>query len=108
MRHIGEHEANITGGYFGEDGGQNGGGVMLASIAARDSAVGEDKEGSDGVGEPLNLGRNILLDVLVLPDVASLGEPWRIEDANLEKRLSTLTRSKKSSLTTTPLWLVHS
>lgn len=63
MRHIGEHEANVTGRGVGEDGGQNGGGVMLASIAARDSAVGEDEDGSDGVGEPLNLGRNILLVV---------------------------------------------
>jgi hypothetical protein len=56
--------------------------VVLASIATRDGAVDEDKDGSDGVGELLNLGRDILPVVLILLDAFSLCEPWRIDDAN--------------------------
>ena len=54
-----------------------------------DGAIGEDKNGIDGAD--LNLGLNPLPLELVLLETARIGEPRRVEDANLGKRLCTLT-----------------
>ena len=88
-RDIGEHEADVIGGGVREDGGESGERVYRASSVTRDRAIGEDQDRSNGVSVLLDLGGNFLPVVLVLLDVASLFEPRRIEDTNLEKRLYT-------------------
>jgi hypothetical protein len=63
---IGEREGNITGQRFGEDGGQGREGIVCADSDARESAIGEDESGSDGVDVLLGLVHNTLLVELVL------------------------------------------
>ena len=56
-----------------------------------DSAISEDKDGSDGANVVLDLGCNTVLVELVLPKVTSVSQPGRVEDADLRKRLRVLT-----------------
>jgi hypothetical protein len=93
---------------FGEDGGQSGECIVGADSDARDGAIGEDENGSDGVDVLLDLSRNALLVELVLLKTASVGQPRRVEDANLGKRLRILTMFKNLALTTMPFLLVSS
>ena len=90
-RDIGEHEGKVVGRGRGEDGGQNGERMVGAGSDAGDSAIGEDKDGSDGANVVLDLGCNTVLVELVLPKVASVSQPGRVEDADLRKRLRVLT-----------------
>ena len=58
---------------------------------AGDSAINEDKDGSDGANVVLDLSCNTFLAELVLPKVTSVSQPGRVEDADLRKRLRVLT-----------------
>jgi len=82
-RYIGEHEGSVLGLDFGEGGGQNRQRVIGSDSNARDSAIGEDENGSDGVGMLLNLSRNALLMEFILLSTASVGQPRCVEDTNL-------------------------
>ena len=90
-RDIGEHEGKVVGRGRGEDGGQNGERMVGAGSDAGDSAIGEDKDGGDGANVVLDLCCNTFLVELVLPKVASVSQPGRVEDADLQKRLRVLT-----------------
>jgi len=55
----------------------------------------------------VDLGINILLVEFVLLNTASVGQPRRVEDANLGRRLHIL-KMRASALTTIPLLLLSS
>ena len=74
----------------------------------RNGAIGKNEDGGDGFDVLLNLSSDILLVELVLPDTTSVGQPGRVEDANLGKSLSVSPRSQTRLLTTTPFLLVNS
>jgi len=93
-RYIGEHEGNVLGLDFREDGGQGGQLVIGSDSNVRDSAIGEDENGSDGVDMLLDLRCNTLLVELLLPKNASVGQARCVEDANLGKRLGLLTATR--------------
>jgi len=57
---------------------------------ARDGAIREDKNGSDGVDVLLDLTGKALLVGLFLPRTARVGKPWCVEDADLRDRLCIL------------------
>jgi len=63
----------------------------------RDRAIGEDKNGSDGVDMLLDLSHNALLKEFILLSTASVGQPRCVGDANLGKRLRLLTTFKTTS-----------
>ena len=90
-RHIGEHEGDAIGWNLGEDGGQNGKCVVVAGSEAWDGAIGEDKDGSDGIGVLLDLGRNTFLLKLGLLKVMGVGQSRGVEDTNLGKTLCAIT-----------------
>jgi len=70
---IGEHERNIAGQGFGEDGGQGGECVFGTDSDTRNGAIGKYENRSDGVDVLLDLGGNTLLVELVLLDTTSIG-----------------------------------
>lgn len=76
---------------FGEDGWQSGEHVVYAGRAVWDGAINEDENGSHGAGLILDLSYNALLMNLVLLKAASVGQPRRVEDANVEDKLHVLT-----------------
>ena len=78
---------------------------MQASGATRDGAIGENENGSEGVGVLRNLSRDVLLEELVL---LSVGEARTIEDANLGRRLYIITTFTMLVLTAIPFLLVNS
>jgi hypothetical protein len=86
---VGEHEGNVLGQGFREDGGQSRQCIVGTDSNPRDSAISKDENGSDGVDVLLNLSSNILLVDLVLLNTASVGQPRCVEDANLGRRLRT-------------------
>jgi hypothetical protein len=92
---IGEHKGNIVGQGSGKDGGQSGKCIVRADSDTRDSAIGEDQNGSDGFDVFLDLFRNTPLVELVLLKTTSVGQPRCVEDANLRKRLRLPTTFKK-------------
>ena len=65
--------------------------MVGACSDAGDSAISEDKDGSDRSNVVLDLGCNTFLVQLVLPKVTSVSQPGRVEDADLRKRLRVLT-----------------
>jgi len=75
---------------------------------SRDGSIREDDYGGDRVEVLLNLSRDSTVVELVLLKITCLDEPRCIEDANLEKGLSRLTRITAPKLTTTPFLLVNS
>ena len=89
-RYVGEHEGNIVCQCFGEHGGQSRQHVIGADSNARDSAIGEDENGSDGVDVLLELIRNTFLVNLILLETASIGQSRCIEDADLDNWVSVL------------------
>ena len=76
---------------FGKDGGQSRECIVGTDSDARNGAIGEDENSSDGVDVLLNLGRNTLTMELVLLDTTSIGQPRRVENANLLGTLRTFT-----------------
>jgi len=90
-RYIGEYEANILGQGLGEDGGQCRECIIGADSDARDGAIGEDENGSNGFDILRYQVCDTLLVELVMLNTASIGQPRCIEDANLGKMLSILT-----------------
>ena len=77
-RDIGEHEGDVTGQRFGEDGGESGECIVGIDSDAWDIAIGEDEDSSDGVDVPLDLGRNAVLMELVWLNTAGVGQPRRV------------------------------
>ena len=72
-QNIGKHEANVFGQGLGKDGGQGGQCIVYADGAARNGAIGEDENGSDGIDMVLDLSFNTsLLAELVLLNSASV------------------------------------
>ena len=88
---VGKNEANIFGQGLGEDGGQSGECKVGADSNARDRAIGEDENGSNGVDVLRYQIRDTLLVEFIMLNTASIGQPRCIEDANLEKLLHILT-----------------
>jgi len=95
-RDVCEHEANVAGERFGEDGRQGGEYITGANVETWDGAIGEDENGIDGVDMLLDLSNNIRLVVLVSRKAASVGQPRCVEDVNLRKRSRILTMSKNT------------
>ena len=87
---ISKHEGNVAGQGLGEGGRQSGECIVGADGDAWNGPVGEDKNCGDGLNMLLDLSRNTLLVKLVLLDTASVRQPRRVEDADLQKRLCTL------------------
>ena len=88
---IGEHESNVLGHVLGEDGGQGGQCIVYADRAARNGAIGEDENGSDGVDMVLDLRFKTLLVEFILLDSASVDQRRGVEDANLGRKMLTHT-----------------
>ena len=87
---IGEQEGNILSQSFGEECGECGECVVRADSQTRDGAISQDKNGAD-IGDLLeNSSHNTLLVDIVLLDTTGIGQPRRVEDANLLKRLHIL------------------
>ena len=61
---------------------------------AGDCAISEDEDGSDGVDVLLDLCCNTFLLELVLPNITSVSQTRRVEDADLRKRLRVFTTSR--------------
>ena len=72
-QYIGEHKGDVVGQGFREHGGQGGESIVGADSEARDSAISEDENSSDGVDVILDLSRNIPLVELVLLQTVSVG-----------------------------------
>jgi len=70
---VGEHEGNVVGQSVGEDGGQSGECILGANSDARNSAIGKDKNCSDGLDMLLDFSCNTPLVELVLLNTASVG-----------------------------------
>ena len=90
-RDIGEHEGNVVGQCFGEHSGQSGQRIISADSNARDSAIGKDENGSDGVDVLLDFIRDTFLVDFILLNTSGVGQPRCIKNANLGKRLYTVT-----------------
>jgi len=90
-RYIGEHEGNVLGQGFGEDGGQSGQRVIGPDSHVRDGAIGEDENSGDRVDMLLDLSCNTLLVELIVLKTVSVGQARCVEDANLGRRLGLLT-----------------
>ena len=86
MRDIGEHEGNVGGQSFGEEGRQSGECIVGASIEARDGSIGDDENGGDVVDVLSELSRNISLVALVLLNATIVGQSWCVNDTNLGKK----------------------
>lgn len=99
VRDVGEHEGSVLRlasiDIIGEDSGQSGERVGQVTGVARDGTIGEDENGGDGIGVILDLGRNTLLEFVVL-SIALVGEPWCVENANLGSGLCPLARLETS------------
>jgi len=96
--YIGKHEGNVTCQGFIEDGGQSGKCKVGAGSDARNGAVGEDKNRSDGVDVLFDLSRNAFLVELVLLKTASVGQPRCVKNADLGKWLCIVSRSRSRHL----------
>ena len=87
---IREHEGNVIGEGFGEDGGQSREYIIGANSHSWDSAIGEDENGSDCVDILLDLSDDALLVEFVLLNTTGVSQPRCIEDADLGTRLRLL------------------
>ena len=70
---IGEHKGDVVGQGFREHGRQGGECIVGADSEARDGAISEDENSSDGVDVILDLSRNIPLVEFVLLQTVSVG-----------------------------------
>ena len=109
-RDVGEHEGDVAGQGFGEDGGQSRKCIVSTDSDARYGTIGEDENRSDGVNVALDLCRNSPVVDFILLYIASIDQSWGVVDANLHKRLPTpySPQSKASALTIMPFLLVNS
>ena len=80
-RDIGEHEGGVAGQGFGEDGGQGGECIVGADSDARDGAINEDENSSDGIDVASDLTDNAPLVELVLLNTSSVGQARCVQDA---------------------------
>ena len=80
-RGIGEDESDVVGWGLGENG------KCMAGTGSHlwDGAVGEDKNGTDGLDVRLDLALNIFVMELVLFKTARMSQPRGVEDAKLGK-----------------------
>jgi hypothetical protein len=69
---IGEHEGNVVVQGFREESGESGERIVCTDSDARDSAISEDENGSDGVDVLIDLIRNALLVELILLNAAGV------------------------------------
>jgi len=83
VQYIGEYEGDVTGQRIGEDGGQSGECIVSTDSDTRNSAIGKDENGGDGVDTLLDLSCNTLLVEVVLLSTASVSQPRCVEDTNL-------------------------
>ena len=65
--------------------------IVSADRDTWNGAIGKDEDCTDGIHMLLDLGRNTLLVELVLLKATSIGQPRRVKDANLGKRLAIIT-----------------
>jgi len=109
-QNIGEHESNIVGQSFGKDCGQSGECIVSADSDAGDSAIGENKNGIDGVDAGLYLICNTPLVELILLNTTSVGQSRRIKDTNLRRQygLCPFATFIALALTIIPLLLTNS
>ena len=82
-RDIGEQESDVAGQGFGEDGGQGGECIVGANSEARDGAISEDENSSDGVDVVFDLSGNAPLVEPVLLNTPCVGQARCVEDADL-------------------------
>ena len=88
-RDIGEHEGNIGRGPV--EGGRYGGEYTASADSdTGDVAIGEYEDGSGGVDVLLDLGLDTFCLEPVFQKPGSVGEPRRVDDADLGRRLRTL------------------
>ena len=92
-RDISEHECNVVGQGFGEDGRQSGECIIGADSDPRDGSIGEDKDRSDRIDVLFDLSCNAPLMELILLKTSGVGQPWCIEDAHLGARLCLLNKN---------------
>ena len=90
-RDIREHEGKVVGQGRWEGGRQSGERIVGGDSEAGDGTICEDENSSDGVDVLLDLSCNALPLEFVLPIIASVSQPRRIEDADLRKMLRVLT-----------------
>jgi hypothetical protein len=108
IRDVSEHEADFVGQGVGQDVGQNGEHEWQTASTARDGAIGDEKNSSDGFDVILDLCRNTRFVELILFKTPGVGKSRGVDDANLGKRLRTFSRFQMLALTTTPFLLVSS
>ena len=82
-RNISEYEGDVVDRNCWENGGQNGERIVQAASTACDGAIGQEKNGSDGVYVALDLSRNTLPVELGLLGTTSVKQTRRIENSNL-------------------------
>ena len=91
-----------------EDGGYSGECRFGTDADTRDGAIDKNENGSDGIGDLLDMIHNALLMELILLNTAGVAQPWCVKDANLEKLLCTFTTFTLPTLTIMPFLLVNS
>ena len=94
IRGVGKQEGNILAPSSRKDGGESGEGIIDTESDAGDSAIGKDENGSGEIDMALDLSCNTLPLECVLLKMTGVGEPRRVENANLGKMLSLHTTSE--------------
>ena len=84
-RDIGEHEGNILGEGFREESGQSGQCIVATDSNALNTAIGEEKNGGNGIYMLLDLGRDTIFVAFVLLSTTCIGQSRGVEDADLGK-----------------------
>jgi len=108
-RDIGEHEGDVAGQTFGEDGGQGGKRIVCADSDAWGGAIGEDENGSNRVNVLLHVTHSPIHAVLLLLNAANVGQPRRVKDPDLRTKFCIPAMLKKNPvLTVMPFVLVYS
>ena len=92
-RDIGEHECNVVGQGFGEDGRQSGECIIGADSDSWDGSISEDKDRSNRINVLLDLSCNAPLMELILLKTSGVCQPWCVEDADLGARLCLLNKN---------------
>src|SRR5258706_8191654 len=105
---IGEHEGGVAGQGSGEDSGQGRECIVGADSEARDGAISEDKNSSDGVNVVFDLSGNTPLVEPVMLNTPGVGQARCIKDANLGTVSHNSACSKAPGPTVMPLSLVNS
>ena len=97
-RDIGEQESGVAGQVFGEDGGQGGECIVGVDSDARDGAINEDENSSDGVDVVFDLSSNTPFVEPVLLNTSCVGQARCIEDANLGRGYTSQHVQKRQDL----------